>query len=301
MYVVGQGAAIQAGKLIASRNNKPLIIVPTALDSDWMFTSNAWVDETAEEVTRRVSVDTGPAAEVVIDWGLIEAAPPSARGAGIVDVLSIVTGLLDWRYAAQKGKNPPEQRFSTWAAGVTAGLAKQALSSAAAIGQGNMDALQTMLDMMMISVQVCNQLGHNRARAGSEHTLAQILAPRVQPGLIHAEIAAPLLVFVSALHGQDPTPLHDALQAAGVKLDLLVNTDVQLVLDDLTALLAGHPYSILNEVTPGAENLQSALKAAGLAVEGDTWKTPLIPEIADVVDVSAPVDVVDEQAATSNG
>jgi glycerol-1-phosphate dehydrogenase [NAD(P)+] len=305
VYVVGQGPVVQAGKIIAARNNKPLIIVPTAIDSEWMFTSNAWVDETVDDVTRRISEDTGPASEVIIDWGLIQSAPEHVRGAGIVDVLSIVTGLLDWRYAAQKGKNPPEQRFSTWAAGVTAGLAKQALSSAAAIGQGSTDALLTMLDMMMVSVQVCNQLGHTRPRAGGEHMLAQILAPRVRPDLLHAEITAPLLILASALHGQDPAPLRDALQAAGVRLDQLVNTDVQLVLEDLPALLEGYGYSILNDITPGAENLQAALETAGLAVDGETWKTPEPAESAPAEDVPAEtattVDVVNEEAASSNG
>lgn len=275
IYAVGQGAPVQAGKVIAARNNKPLIVVPTALDSDLMLTPYVMQEEQVGEESYMVLSEPGPATEIIIDWATIRLAPETQRGAGVVDVLSIVTALLDWRYAAQKGKNPPEQRFSTWAAGVAAGLASQVIKSAAAIGQGHQDALHTLLDLMMMSVQLGNQLGHVRAYQGSEHYLAQILASYTDPNLIHSELIGPCILFVAALHGQDPAPLRDALVSAGVRLDQLRPTDVRLALDNLSSHLdQTFPYSILNDLDPTSDTVAQALLAAGLAIEEDTWELP---------------------------
>jgi len=281
VYAVGRGAPVEAAKVVASRNHRPLVIIPSALDSDKMLTPFAEVVEEQNGSQKRlVRVETGPAAEVIVDWDVIQAAPHELRGAGIVDVLSIVTGLLDWRFAAQKGKNPIEQRFTPWAASVAAGLASQAIKSAAAIGQGQLDALQTLLDLLMIVVQLNNQLGHQRAQEGCEHYLGQILAVRADPKLSHAEMIAPCILFVSALHGQDPAALRDAMQNAGVRLDQLRATDVRLTLDELPNYIGEYnfPYSMLNETDPASETVTQALETAGLAIEDYTWQLPDEPE-----------------------
>ena len=166
IYVIGQGAPLMAGKVVAARNRVPLVVIPTALDSDAAISPVARLDEPDEDGVRAVWEETGPATDVIIDWEIIQAAPPDERGAGIVDV-SVVTGLFDWRYAAQKGRNLTGQRFSPWAAGVAlAGVAGD--QERGGHRPGNRDALRTLLDLMMTAVQVSNQLGHTRpARAAS--------------------------------------------------------------------------------------------------------------------------------------
>lgn len=276
IYVVGQGAALEAGKVVAARNDKPLIVVPTALDSDALFKPTATVYQDKDGSMTVQTIETGPATEVIIDWDVIHAAPETLRGAGIVDVISIITGLLDWRYAAQRGKNPPEQRFTPWAASVAAGLAAHAIKSAPAIGEGKPAALRTLLDLLMQVTQLGNQLGHTRVQEGSEHLMAQALAAQDTRGLAHAEIVGPCILLVSALHGQDPASLRDAMEAAGVRFDRLRATDVQSFIDALPEYLGAHslPYSILNDLDPLSEETAQALRAAGLAILPGTWQTP---------------------------
>lgn len=273
IYAIGNGAPVEAGKVIASRTKIPLIIVPTALDSAQPFLPTALVDETVEDRKRRVAVETGPAAEIILDWDLIQAAPEAERGACIVDVMSIITGLLDWRLAAQKGKNPREQRFLPWAASVATDLAKEAIKNSGAIGQGQPDGLRTLLNLTMLVVQLSSQLGHTRAQQGSEHYLAQMMGVVSDQKVSHAEIVAPCLLFAAALHGQDPAPLRDALEHAGVRLDQMHATDFNLLIDDLDGHLADYefPYSILNELDPRSETVAKALEAAGLTILPDTW------------------------------
>jgi glycerol dehydrogenase-like iron-containing ADH family enzyme len=188
--------------------------------------------------------------------------------------MSIITGLLDWRFAAQKGKNPREQRFMPWAAGVATDLAKEAIKNSGPIGLGQSDALRTLLNLMMMAVQLGNQLGHMRVQQGSEHYLAQVLGAESAQGVAYAELVGPCLLFAAALHGQDPAPLRDALQHAGVRLDQLRATDFNLMIDNLDGHLTeyGFPYSVLNEVDPQSEAVAKALEAAGLAILADTWK-----------------------------
>jgi glycerol-1-phosphate dehydrogenase [NAD(P)+] len=276
VYAVGSGAPVEAAKVVASRNNVPLVVVPTALDSALPFMPAALAEEPVHDRKRQVYVGVAPAAEIIIDWGVVQAAPDALRGAGIVDVLSIVTGLLDWRYAAQKGKNTREQHFAPWAASVAAGLAKEAIKSSVPIGQGQRDALQILLDLIMIAVQLNNQLEHSRAQQGSEHYLAQILAASVYPDLAHAELVGPCLLFSAALHGQDPAPLREAMQNAGVRLDQVRATDFNLMLDQLPDYLMDYdfPYSILNDLDPQSDAVASALEASGLAILAETWQTP---------------------------
>lgn len=276
VYVVGQGAPLHAGKIVAARQKRPLVVIPSALDSDALLTPFALAEEELDGQRRQIEIETGPATEVVIDWDVLRAAPDAERAAAIVDLLSIVTGLLDWRLAAQKGKNPRSQRFTPWAASVAAGLAAQAIKHAPTLGQGRQDALGTLLDLLMMTVQLGNQLGHRRASQGSEHYLARILATQTEERLTHSELVGPCLLFVAALHGQDVTALRETLQHAGVRLDRIRATDFALMLDHLPEWIGtlGLPYSILNELDPSGDAVAKALDAAGLAVALDTWILP---------------------------
>lgn len=276
VYVVGQGAPLQAGKIIAARQRRPLVIVPTALDSDEALTPVALAEEAVDGQRRQIEVETGPANEVVIDWDVLRAAPDAQRAAAMVDVLAIVTGLLDWRLAAQKGKNPRDERFAPWAATVAAGLAAQAIKQAPALGQGRDSSLETLLHLLLMTVQLGNQLGHRRASQGSEHYLARILAAQTEDRLPHCELVGPCLLFVAALHRQDVSALRDTLQNAGVRLDQIRATDFALALDHLPESIGalGLPYSILNDLDPASDDVAQALHAAGLAVVRDTWALP---------------------------
>lgn len=292
IYVVGQGAPLHAGKIVAARQKRPLVVIPSALDSDALLTPFALAEEEVDGQRRQIEIETGPATEVVIDWDVLRAAPDAERAAAIVDLLSIVTGLLDWRLAAQKGKNPRSQRFTPWAASIAAGLAAQAIKHAPTLGQGRQDALGTLLDLLMMTVQLGNQLGHRRASQGGEHYLARILATQTEERLTHSELVGPCLLFVAALHGQDVTALRETLQHAGVRLDRIRATDFALMLDHLPEWIGtlGLPYSILNELDASSDAVAKALDAAGLAVALDTWILPRAEPVEETAPEEAPAE-----------
>lgn len=274
IYVVGTGVPLTAGKIVAHANKLPLVLIPTAIDSDELFEAHVALFNDGL-VTR---LETGAPSEVIIDWDVIEAAPAHLRAAAIVDVLAIVTALLDWRYAAKENKNAPDQKFSGWGAGIAASLASQAIKIAKGVGEGDVEALRTLLDIVMMSVQLAHQLGHDRHQEGTEHYLAYALENQGAK-FNHAEAVGPGMLFTSALHGQDPAALRTALQDAGIRLDQLRAGDARLAINDLPNFCAANdfPFAIAHNLDPLSEEVSEALEKAGLQANvGDTqnWEVP---------------------------
>jgi glycerol-1-phosphate dehydrogenase [NAD(P)+] len=260
IYAVGDGLAVDAAKVVASHNQKPLVIIPTAISSDKPFTPSS----TVRENNLPKEVATGPADEVVIDMNLIRQAPPHLRAAGIVDVLSIVTALRDWAYADQKKQNTPETAMIPWATSIGAGLAAQAIKSAAAIGKGEPDALRMLINLLAMTVQLDNLLGHQRLSHGIEHLFAEVV--KADNSVSHAERVGPGILIASALYGKDSASLRAPLEAAGVRLNQLKPEDIQAALNALPDY-AQHqkaPYSILYEIHPNAPEITQALSRSTL-------------------------------------
>ncbi len=271
VYVVGNGVPLTAGKVVASANNLPLVVVPTAIDSDAIFES--FVAYMKDGLMTRQ--ETGPPNEVIIDWEVIEAAPAAERTGAVVDILAIVTALLDWRYAAKNNRNIAEHKFSAWGAGVAAGLASQAIKSARAIGEGKVEAMRTLVDLVMMSVQLAHQLGHDRHQEGTEHYLVYSLQNQGAT-FKYAEAVGSGILLASALHGQDPNALKDALEAAGLGSNQLRAGDVRLAINDLPTFCATNdlPYSIAHDLDPLSDEVAQALDKAGLLGDDDGSLTP---------------------------
>lgn len=265
VYGVGGGMVADAAKYLGYKRGLPVVVVPTALSQDGFFTAlvAARGDGTVNYVT------TGPAEKLVIDWEVIRAAPQHVRGAGIVELLTIVTGILDWRYAAERNKTTADTRFVPWAAGLMAGIAQQAFKIAAGVGRGNVEALRNLLDLICMEVQVTNQMGHNRPQEGSEQYFAYAVEPRAAGRgrvLPYADMVGPGILIAAALHGQDVSPIRATLESAGIRLDQLRADDITDTIKTLPAYVRKHdmPYSILNDLDPTAESISELLAKTGL-------------------------------------
>lgn len=264
VYGVGGGLVSDAAKYIGRTNNLPTVVIPTALSVDGFFTPIVAV---REKGTVRY-VETGPSDRLIIDWDVVRNAPADIRGTGIVELLSIVTGLLDWRYAAERNKNTPETRFVPWAAGLAAGIAQQAFKIAEGVGAGRIDALSNLLDLMCTEVHLTTQLGHNRPQEGSEQFFAYAIESKtaVGRGVPYADLVGPGILIAAAAHGQDVNPIRDTIASAGVRLGQLRRNDIIDTINRLPNYVVEHdlPYSIWNEYSPDADAVESLLETTGL-------------------------------------
>ena len=264
VYGIGGGMVADAAKYVGWKRGLPVVIVPTALSQDGFFTAlvAARTDGSVNYIT------TGPAEKLIIDWEVIRAAPQNFRGAAIVELLTIVTGILDWRYAAEHNQNTPETRFVPWAAGLMAGIAQQAFKIAAGVGRGDVESLRNLLDLICMEVQLTNQMGHNRPQEGSEQYFAYAIEPRAGKGkpVPYADMVGPGILLASALHGQDTDPIRRTLESAGIRLGQLRSEDIVDTLKILPEYVRKHnlPYSILNDLDPTAEKVNELLTTTGL-------------------------------------
>ncbi|HVO41309.1 MAG TPA: iron-containing alcohol dehydrogenase, partial [Aggregatilineales bacterium] len=253
IYVVAEDPALfNVAKSVATRNLTPLVVVPTALSSDAAFSSAVVVNDQGLPT----HVESGTAEEVIIDFDLIRAAPPEIRAVGIVDLLSIVTALIDWNYANQKHKLSPDEKFQEWALKIGSAIALQAIKGAPQVGQGSPEALRELIDLMCLSVQLNNQLGHQRVSHGVEHLFADAFTG---PGHYAEKVGAGILL-TSALHNKDLAAARGAMEGAGVKLNALAPDDIRATFNALPDFARSHnaPYTVLNDLSANGKELADA-------------------------------------------
>jgi len=264
VYGVGGGLVSDVAKYLGWKRKLPVVMIPTVLSQDGYFTS--LVASRSTGTTHYI--ETGPVSRLIFNWDVIRTAPTNFRGAGIIELLTIVTGLLDWRYAADRNKTTPDTRYQPWAAGLMAGIAQQAFKIAAGVGKGQVEALRNLLDLMCLEVQITNQLGHNRPQEGSEQFFAYAYEqkfPRSRP-LPYADRVGPGLLIAATLHGQDVKPIRETLESAGIRLDQLPADNIRDTLKILPEYVRKHslPYSILNDLDLTAERIEEIMRETGL-------------------------------------
>ncbi len=249
VYAVGGGLVADAGKHLAARHNLSLVCLPTALSVDAFLT---WASGVRENGCVRYS-QTKPPDRLVIEWAVIAAAPASIRAAGICDVLSIATGSWDWRFAEERGMNPPGMEYLPWAEQVATGILQGALDCAEAAGRGDPAGLKQLLDCLALEVQLCNQLGHSRPEEGSEHYFAYAVESEVGPGQPHGALVGPGLLLMAERQGQEVTPLRRALEACHVPIDHLPASVIESTLRELGEYVRRHrlSYGIAHELSCG--------------------------------------------------
>lgn len=273
IYAVGDGMILDVARYVAYRRSLPLVIVPTMIASDEAFVPAATLRDNGQD-TEEI---TGAASDVIFDPAHVRNAPPELRTAGILDVLSIITATTDWAYANSKGRLPSAMAYDSSAVELAAGLARQAMKLAPRLADPDEAVLRQLVDLVMLTVQLNNQLGHRRATEGIEHIFAAALPDDPDSPLSHAEKVAAGLLFAAALHGRDTKMLRNAIQSAGVKVgvDGAIPTDqlrrVALTLPSYTSL-RNLPYTLLNELESEGEVLQKALDNSTLFAEAPSFQ-----------------------------
>lgn len=265
VYGVGGGLVSDVAKYIGWKNNLPVIVAPTALSVDGFFTALVAVrrGDSVEYVT------TGPAERLIIDWDVIQKAPRRYRAAAILELLTMVSGLLDWQLAASRNKNSERTRYQPWAAGVAAAITQQAFRISEGVGQGTVESLHSLLDLVAMEVQLTNQLGHNRPQEGSEQYFAYAIEAKLPPDkqVSYAAMVGPGILIATALHDKYAESIRQTLLNVGVQLNELPRELMIETLMELPDYVKKHnlPYSILHETTIDRARAEELLSKTGLA------------------------------------
>jgi glycerol-1-phosphate dehydrogenase [NAD(P)+] len=247
VYAVGGGLTADTAKYIGARFSLPVVCLPTALTVDAFFT---WASGIRKDGCV-VYIESKVPEELVVDWRVIAAAPEHLRAAGITDVLSIATGLWDWKLAHERGQNPPGMEWQPWVEHAAHSILNAVLECAEAAGKGDEAGMKQLLDCLMLEVQLCNQVGHARPEEGSEHYFAYCAENYTGHGLPHGDLVGPGILTMARRQGQDVEPLERALRACHVPLERIPAKIVEQVLVELPAYVRKHhlPYGIACEAS----------------------------------------------------
>jgi len=247
VYAVGGGLAADAAKYITVKLDLPLICLPTALSVDAFVTSASGI--------RRDGcvyyIETTVPETVIVDLEVIANAPTGIRAAGICDVLSIYTGLWDWKFADEKGQNPPNMAYQPWVAQAAEAILQGALDCAEAAGNGRPDGLKQLLDCLALEVQLCNQIGHSRPEEGSEHYFAYLAENYLGHGLPHGDLVGPGILIISEKQRQATGAIRQALNACHIPLDNISSEIIERTLVELAPYSLKHnlPFGIAHVLT----------------------------------------------------
>lgn len=242
---LGGGMALDMAKYVAWRREMEPVLVPSIASVDACVTNTIAVRD--EGKVRYIGFIVPQV--VLIDFDLVQSAPPHLNRAGIGDILSIHTALWDWRAAADRGLIA----YDDEAARQVAALVEQLEAYAGDICAATEAAIQWLIEAYAVENALCLQMGHSRPEEGSEHFFAYNVEYRTGREYVHGELVSLGILLMSRLQENEPTRVERILKTTGVcyqPRDLgLSQNEVETALLTLLTYIEneGLPYGVINE------------------------------------------------------
>lgn len=212
VVAVGGGRPIDVAKSAALLADLPVIVIPTQLSADGIASPISVIANAPGEV---VSERAALPMAVLADLQTICAAPVGFARAGMGDLLSNRTALVDWQLAAAAGKDELDDFAALLSS--TAHLLVEGLDLAPLkAGTLNQDLAQRLLDGLVLSGLAMELAGSSRPCSGSEHLISHAL-DALEPGTApHGEQVAFGTLVATALQGGDVARVKDEIAAIGM-------------------------------------------------------------------------------------
>jgi len=205
---LGGGMAMDAAKWCAWQTGRPLVLVPGVISVDASVTNTVAVRESGGVVYHGFVV----ADAIVLDPDLVGLAPARLNRAGIGDLVSIHTGLDDWRRGAAAGTIAFDDEIATQAARIL----DQVEALATEIGAVTDAGLESVLLAYAEVNALCLTAGHSGPEEGSEHYFGYLLEQVTGRSFVHGELIALGTVLMATLQGNDPDRPRRILEACRV-------------------------------------------------------------------------------------
>jgi glycerol-1-phosphate dehydrogenase [NAD(P)+] len=169
VIAIGGGRVLDTAKYAACRVGIDWVAVPTTLANDGITSPVAsLVDKDGVRQSLAAKMPVG----VLVDVGLIAAAPPLTVRAGLGDLLSNLSAVHDWRLSEARGQERCDE-FSAL-------ISEQAAESVMSIGDlGSTRALGSLARGLIMSGLAMAIAGSSRPCSGSEHLVSHALDKRL--------------------------------------------------------------------------------------------------------------------------
>jgi len=211
---LGGGQALDVAKFFAWRRNLPLFQMPTALSVNAVYGQRAGVRENGRVMYRGYAVPEC----VYIDFDVLRAAPARLNWSGIGDILCFHTGILDWRYAHDRGLGEPKWPWD-------AALAAQSLAKVEAV-VAHADEIRTLSDRGIATLVDGLQWGTSfhgagwcpRHIEGTDHFLFYTLEKLTGRKFLHGQPVGLGIVVGSMLHESRSDEMLDVIARIGLDI-----------------------------------------------------------------------------------
>ena len=245
-YLVGGGQVMDIGRYLAASWNHEAICIPTVISTDaFLVDSTGLRQGGCVKYAKSKSAD-----EVILDEELLRRAPRRFNLSGCGDILSIFTGLFDWKYANDRNKVSDRELYDSSTAIMAQGILSGLLSETEEIKSGTQSGLATIVNTLAMEVQLCNLYGNSRPEEGGEHFFAYCVENKL-PRFLHGEMVSFGVLLTGHLQDQDTTEIIRFMDDIGLnyKPDGLNRAIVLDTLQELTGYVSKHRlrYSIYND------------------------------------------------------
>ncbi len=209
----GGGAALDHAKYVAWQRNLPLVLIPSILSVDAAYTKAIGVREGSRV---RYVGEVFPE-HLLVDYGLLQSAPPLLNRAGIGDILSIFTALWDWKEAGERLGEPYDPAI----AAASQELLDRLFDGAEALAAVSEEGLHLLSELYVGEVRLCEMVGNSRPEEGSEHYVAYCLESLSGRSYVHGQLIGLGVLVAGRYQGQEIGPVADFLQR--LQLDCRLN------------------------------------------------------------------------------
>ena len=236
VFGIGGGSACDAAKMYSFINDVPLVLVPSILSVDAPFTKSIGVR--VDQKVRYVG-EVFPE-HLLIDFDLLQKAPPKFNRAGTGDILSIYTALYDWQLAADHTRESIDVNIATQ----SRSLLQRLFDNADSIRETTEEGLKLLCDLYYGEVNLCEQFGNSRPEEGSEHYFAYCLESMTGEKYIHGELIA-LSVLITSIYQEQPVePIIRFLVETGVDF---IPSKIGVTLEQIEQTLVALPKYLEEE------------------------------------------------------
>jgi glycerol-1-phosphate dehydrogenase [NAD(P)+] len=191
---VGGGKVLDVSKVVGTRMNLPVILVPTALSSDAICSPVASI---RVNQTKSISIEVRMPWAVVIDLDIVARSPARLFASGIGDLLSNKTALVDWKLAHQVKKD----KINAFACLIANNATEAFLNTVNQKDMNTTTLLQVTAESLIMSGIAMAIAGTSRPCSGSEHLISHALDYYCGGKALHGEQVAVGLLISEYLQG----------------------------------------------------------------------------------------------------
>ena len=206
---LGGGRPIDLAKQAGFNKDIPFISIPTAASHDGFGSARASIRQEG----RKTSMQAIPPIAVVADTSIISKAPKRLLAAGVGDIVSNQTAVLDWKLDGQKAD------YSEYAAALSEMAAQLVEDGIDKVASGSEEGVRLVVKALISSGVAMSIAGTSRPASGGEHKFSHWLDANSDNPALHGEQCGLGSIVTMYLHGGDWEKIRNTLKVVNAPIN----------------------------------------------------------------------------------